>query len=702
MSDLRSVLVGPDAEQALSSALLLLESLGVREAQAADTPSLRLEHGGRELHLVLTRPIEDTTRDLLACVLQTALVRVVEQTDFARLKERMQMLSAASFEGIMIHVDGVIIDANARLGEMLGYAHHEIVGANTIRLCVAPEDMPEILHRMANRIEGEYVITGVRKDGSRFRAELNSKQGRLGDRPVRVVAVRDVTNRERMTTLLKESETRFRDLAEQAFDAMVLSRDGVVVDVGGSLESLLGRKREDLIGRRLIEFVAPSAQEITRQVLAEGRAGSYETVIVDAAGEPVPVEVVGVMSTLGGEPVRVAGLRDLREVRRLESERRRLEQLVEQSQRLDSLGVLAGGIAHDFNNLLVGVLGNADLLRSRLTDPLDQELVDAITAAGRSAADLTRQMLAYAGKGHLGLPKPLDVGSLCRELQPLIGASLSKKAQVEFAIEPGTVIEGDRATITQVLMNLLTNASDALGGQPGFIKVRSRRVHEPDQRWQNALGKTVGPGQWVLVEVEDTGAGMDAATRSRVFEPFFTTKEMGHGLGLAACLGIVSAHGGAVLVKSDPGMGSCFSLLFPASSAVGTPAPLVAQTRVGSPCTVLVIDDEPMVRSQLRRSLGQHGYAVHEAPDGRSALAELASTNPDVIVLDMSMPDLDGADVLARLRAMGSRVPVVLSSGYVDAAVSARLDPAMYQGHLSKPYGVAELIDALERARARR
>jgi PAS domain S-box-containing protein len=633
-----------------------------------------------------------------------ALVAELEHEN-RRLRERMDLLSSASFEGILVHVDGNVIDANERVSELIGYPPSEILGPHTVSSCVAPEDRAEVARRMAERTEGEYVITGVRKDGSRFRAELQSKQGQIGDRPVRVVAIRDVTERERTSGLLRESELRFRAVAEAAFDFIVYSRDGIIVDVGGDIERMLGVDREHFIGHSVLEFTAPSAAPLVEQIIKENRVGAYEAAALHASGEVIPLQCVVAATTLDGKRVRAAGMRDLRPARRIEAERRALEQRVERAQRLDSLGILAGGIAHDFNNLLAGVLGNADLLRERLTDPLDLEAAEAIVAAAQRAAALTRQMLAYAGQRDLGLREPVDIGSLFIELRTLLDATLSKKARLELAIERDSVVSGDRATISQVLMNLLTNASDALADREGQIHVRARRVHDLDTRWDGAQGATVRPGAWVLIEVEDSGTGMDEATRGRVFEPFFSTKERGHGLGLAACLGIVTAHGGAVLVESVPGRGSCFSVLLPASDGVGL-APAEALPRATPrPCRVMIVDDELLVRAQLRRSLELRGYTVDEVADGRTAVATIAAiagTAPDVIILDMTMPDIDGAEVLRRLRAGGSRIPVIVSSGYLDVAVERRLPRGAFQGFLAKPYGATELVNAIERALASR
>ncbi len=222
--------------------------------------------------------------------------------------------------------------------------------------------------------------------------------------------------------------------------------------------------------------------------------GPYEAVAVRADGDVVPVRCVVTATTLDGHPVRAAGLRDLRPVQRLEADRRALEQRLQRAQRLDSLGVLAGGIAHDFNNLLAGVLGNADLLREMVVGREEREIAESIVVAAQRAAALTRQMLAYAGQRDLGRREPVDIGELVGELRTLLGATLSKKAQLELAVDARSVVLGDRATLTQVLMNLLTNASDALGDGAGIIRVVARRVTQPDGRWDSALGATVKPG----------------------------------------------------------------------------------------------------------------------------------------------------------------------------------------------------------------
>jgi CheY-like chemotaxis protein len=245
-------------------------------------------------------------------------------------------------------------------------------------------------------------------------------------------------------------------------------------------------------------------------------------------------------------------------------------------------------------------------------------------------------------------------------------------------------------------MNLLTNASDALEDKSGRISVTTERVREPDARWNGALGTTVRPGDWVLVRVRDTGVGMDEATQRRIFEPFFSTKPRGHGLGLGSCLGIVKAHGGAILVESAPGLGSTFSVLLPAAELPSHLRPRAAANVL--PCRLLVVDDEPLVRSHVRRLLEKHGFSVEEAAGGNAGLEAIRRAQPDVVLLDMMMPDLNGVEVVRRLRASSVNVPVVLCSGNLDAARERGLEPGMVQGTLQKPFDHEELFEAIERA----
>jgi CheY-like chemotaxis protein len=373
---------------------------------------------------------------------------------------------------------------------------------------------------------------------------------------------------------------------------------------------------------------------------------------------------------------------------------------MQQMQRLDSLGVLAGGIAHDFNNLLVGIMGGAELLaQSALSDDA-RESLQAITDAGQRAATLTTQLLAYAGHRDLGQREPVALPALLLELRRLLGNGFSKKAELVLALDPDAIVLGNRATVLQVVMNLLTNASDALNGASGTISVSARRIARPPERFEHALGASVADNgaEWVLIEVRDTGVGMDEATRARIFEPFFSTKAKGHGLGLAACLGIVSSHGGAILVESAPGSGSTFSVLMPATDAPRDEPSVARSGDVARLQRVLVVDDEPLVRSQVRRMLQSNGYSVEEAANGTAALEALERQPPALMLLDVTMPGLDGTEVVREARLRGHAMPIVLCSGYADFPLEQRLEPHTYDGFLAKPFSLDALLGSIAKA----
>jgi PAS domain S-box-containing protein len=405
-----------------------------------------------------------------------------------------------------------------------------------------------------------------------------------------------------------------------------------------------------------------------------------------------------------GQPERVIGtVMDITERKRNEEERRKLEAQVLHAQKLESLGVLAGGIAHDFNNLLTAILGYADL--ARLESPPDSSLranIDHLIEGAHRAAELTNQMLAYAGKSRSVL-QPQNLSELVRTMAELLKVSISKKAllQCHLAAELPP-IEADAGKLRQVIMNLIINASDALEDREGAITVRTEIA-----RWDGTavpgsyLSHLLPTGDYVVLEVADTGCGMSAEVQARIFEPFFTTKFTGRGLGLAAVLGIVHSHGGAIQVSSAPGRGTTFLIYFPISqksAAEAAARPAVASWRGHG--TILVVDDEDAIRGMAQRMLENLGFSVMTARDGRDAVAVFRAHADGIaaVLLDLTMPGLDAGEIVQELRGLRSHVRIVVSSGYGEQEARQRLGEHWLAGFVAKPYQVEELRHVFRRA----
>ncbi len=390
------------------------------------------------------------------------------------------------------------------------------------------------------------------------------------------------------------------------------------------------------------------------------------------------------------------------------SERKALESNIQQNQRLESLGVLAGGIAHDFNNLLTGVLGNASLLQDRFYPDSREAMAAAdLIAAGQVMAKLTSQMLDYSGRGRIRT-EPLDLSAEVRQITNLLHASVPKNVRLQLELGKGLpAIEGDSSQIQQVVMNLVINGAEALGTTQGSVDVRTlcRRVELSEL----AAGVTRPPApssaEYVVLEVRDTGAGMDEETRTRIFDPFFTTKFAGRGLGLSAVLGIVRAHHGALIVESRPGSGTTFRVFFPCA-AVGRqiePPDRTANQRGSG--TILIVDDEDFVLRMVRSVLGDAGYEVLSASNGREAL-DVYSENEgriDAVLLDMTMPVMGGGEAMEHLAKRWPDATVIATSGY-DLQESERRFGGRTAEFLQKPYTAAQLtakIAAVVRSSAR-
>ncbi len=403
----------------------------------------------------------------------------------------------------------------------------------------------------------------------------------------------------------------------------------------------------------------------------------------------------------------VTTLVDISSLKRAEEERRTLHLKILDTQKLESLGVLAGGIAHDFNNLLTVILANASFIRIEETGAASREPLEHIENAARRAADLCRQMLAYAGKGSF-LVERIDLNQLIQSTAQLLQISISKKARLILHLAADLpAVEGDSSQLQQVVMNLVINASDALGENPGEIRLRTwRGLPEPlPGTVVHAFDTT--PGECACLEISDTGKGMDAATLTRIFDPFFTTKFTGRGLGLAAVLGIIRACRGTLTVQSQPGHGTTFRIHLPALAAAHPSAPVhsahpIAEKPAASLGTILIADDEPAVLKTFDAQLRRNGYETVLAADGHEAVRHFRSTPQGfaAILLDLTMPGLDGAEVLREIRALNPRASVLVMSGFSEKDVLDRLSGLGPVSILQKPFTLETLLDRLREVTA--
>jgi nitrogen-specific signal transduction histidine kinase/CheY-like chemotaxis protein len=394
-------------------------------------------------------------------------------------------------------------------------------------------------------------------------------------------------------------------------------------------------------------------------------------------------------------------VRDLTEAKQAASAERENEEALRQAQKLESIGVLAGGIAHDFNNLLTGIMGNAGLasraVKAGRTEQADKLLADVL-AASRRAADLTRQLLAYAGKGKFVIV-PVDLCKLVSEVSTLIRASISKKVTLVIDVpEECPVVEADRVQIQQLVMNLVINGGEAIGDNPGTLTVRVRTEHLTERREQlRSQGFPIAPGDYVRIDVSDTGSGMDPETRDRIFEPFFTTKFLGRGLGLSAALGIVRGHRGAIGVRSAPGSGTTFTVLLPVRRDLQRPVRTSGNVAIPHDLqgvgTILVADDEDPVRTLAATVLEDAGYTVELACDGAEAVQRLREQGDRIrlILLDLTMPVLGGAEAASELRRIHPGIPIVAMSGYGDMEVMQRFGDVGVDDFLAKPFTPEQL-----------
>jgi PAS domain S-box-containing protein len=582
---------------------------------------------------------------------------------------------------IIVAPDGTILYASDSAERIVGYSPRSLVGSSLLEYLEEPDVGPVrglLQSNGKSAVAGPIEFTLRRADGSPVWLEAVGTN-LLTDATIRgiVLNARDVSERKRADRALRESEERYRDLFDNASDLVCMAApDGSLLYVNKAWQEGTGYS-EDEIGRlHLLDLVHLDSRAhytaVLERVLAGDRLDHVELVFVPKAGVPITVEGNLSCTFKDGEPSVVRGIyRDV-------TERKRVEEHLRRAERMQAAGKLAGGVAHEVNNMMTGVIGFSEfLLRSLEDDDPRRSDVEEVIKAGTRAADVTRQLLAFTRQQFLR-PQVVSINAIVVDMQKMLRRSLGEDNLLELGLSPEAgQVRADRGQLEQVLINLVLNARDAIT-EHGRVTVETASVVWDSAYAQRHDGVEIPLGRYVLLAVSDTGCGMAPDVQARIFEPFFTTKPIGQGtgLGLSTVYGIVKQSGGFVWVYSEPGEGSVFKVYLPeasAPSAAGlTPAP-PAMPLTGSE-TILVIEDEEIVRRLALRGLRDQGYTVLEARTGVEAL-EYIRQHPgtiDLVISDVVMPEMGGRELGHNLAMFDPELPILYMSGYTGDDVVQR------------------------------
>lgn len=522
-----------------------------------------------------------------------------------------------------------------------------------------------------------------------------------------VLVYHDITERRKAEEELRENHLFVEELLKNApvgirvFDGdsgRCLLLNQVTADIAGGNVEVMQRQNF----RELASWQTSGLQNVSESVLSDGSTRTVRVDMLTSFGKQVSVEYIVSRFYVKEKPHLLVIGRDITLEKQLAEKNRKIEEQMLHVQKLESLGVLAGGIAHDFNNILLAILGNAELALMRLVpeSPARSNLLQIEKAAQR-AADLAQQMLAYSGRGHFVIER-LDINAMITEMSQILEVSISKKAAMRVNLADNLpLFEGDATQIRQILMNLVINASDAIGDGNGVIAITTGAM-KCDRAYLSKiwLYDRLEEGTYLYFEVADTGCGMDQETMAKIFDPFFTTKFTGRGLGMAAVLGIVRGHHGAITLYSELGKGTSFKVFLPAAykaSALSTHTAAPGRQASGSGA-VLLVDDEEAILELGRGMLEELGYSVFTAMDGVEAVEVFKGHREAIVcvILDLTMPRLDGEQTFRELQRIDPQVLVVMSSGFNEQEVTRKFVGKGVAGFIQKPYKLAELSGKLK------
>jgi PAS domain S-box-containing protein len=599
-------------------------------------------------------------------------------------------------------LEGVILTWNGGAEHIYGYQAPEIIGKNMTLLL--PKDRPdeesEILARIAagERVE-HFETVRCRKNGESIDVSLTISP--IRDRSGRIIGASHIS---RNISDQRRLNQRFQQLAaivESSEDAIISKTlEGVILTWNAGAERVYGYPPAEAIGCPMTMLLPADRPDEENEILSRigrgERVEHFETVRRTKSGRHIDVSLT--ISPIRDANGRIIGASH---VARNITDRKRLDEQYRHAQKLESLGVLAGGVAHDFNNLLTGILGNTSLALEVLStnNPARPILRDVLNASERAAL-LTRQLLAYAGKGRFVI-EPINLSGLVREISSLIQTSIAN-VQLRLELrEDLPLVLADVSQIQQVVMNLVINGAEAIGPDKNGTVLVTTGAQDVDERYlATTLGEKAAlhPGLYVTLDVHDTGCGMDEATLARIFDPFFTTKFTGRGLGLSAVQGIVRGHKGAIKVYSQPGKGTTFKVIFPITEQPARLAPATSALAKGGGELVLVVDDEEIIRRTAKSMLERHGYTVLLAEDGQRGLEifKIVHDRVAVVLLDMTMPVLSGQETFSRLKEIRPDIKVLLSSGYNESEAIRRFTGKGLAGFIQKPYSSTALVEKLD------
>ncbi len=630
--------------------------------------------------------------------------------EIEREKERAEMyLGIAASIILALDPDGNITLLNEDGGRILECDPAEAIGRNWFDTFL-PErvrtDVRDIFRRLMQGeeeplryVEGPAVTAKGREILIRWHNSLT----RAPDGTIlgTIASGEDITERKAAEAALRESEERFRGVAETVpLGIQEVDTEGRITYVNPAYARIFGYTPEETIGSFIWDRI-PNP---------EGFEAFFRHLVRD---QPKPEPWFGKNRTSSGDTLDIrvdwdyrrdakGRLRGFVAILANRTEQLRLEEQLRHSQKMEAIGQLAGGVAHDFNNQLAGIMGYADLLLQRLDEPTQKRYAASILASTSRASDLTAQLLAFARRGQFQSAR-VDIHQAIREVVDILRHSIDRRIEIQLSLDASAAAtRGDPGQIHSMLLNLALNARDAMPEGGTLLFATAVRQVEPAEA--DTLPFDIRPGEYLRVEIRDSGCGMDTATRERIFEPFFTTKEPGKGtgMGLAAVYGTVKHHNGAIEVQSREGAGTSVRIWLPL--AAETPAPLESpepgrQTlaRAEHEARILVVDDEAVVRNLAADILASLGYAVEAVANGEEALIVFGDDPGaiDLVLLDLIMPRLSGADTFRALRRIDPDARVLLSSGYsIDGTAQTLLNEGA-RGFIQKPFRPADLASAV-------